>query len=517
MSQRIEIVCHRGANEYAPENTYASAQRCIDWGVDYVEVDVNCSADGVHYLLHGPKLEECTNGVGLIGETSSAVIDQLDAGSWFGPQFVGERVPRLDDFLRWIKGKAKVFLDVKAANLPEVASLLRELELTQEVFWWADSDALLREMRQVAPETTLKVNVFSVADVVRAADEYGAGIVEVRLKDMSQALVAECRQRGIKVMIYHPPKEEGAYHQIMRWGADMINLNHADLFLRVRDEVEVTYQVGEIDTTPLSRAKRAILVMLDGCRADALEAAETPTFDKLRREGAWTLQAHSVMPSVTLPCHTSLFHSQMPEEHGIFSNLWTPSSELAPSLIATLREHGYESAAFYTWEELRDLTPPGKLDYLFFRRLSYEAFDELVATALEVIPRLKPTLSFVYLEGPDALGHLYGWMSPTYLKAVNKADDVVGSLMQALEANGDLAETLIVVLADHGGHERRHGTEMAEDMTIPLLIWGQGICTGHKIEVEVRLIDVAPTLLYALGVPQPKDWRGKVITEVFSS
>jgi predicted AlkP superfamily pyrophosphatase or phosphodiesterase len=255
--------------------------------------------------------------------------------------------------------------------------------------------------------------------------------------------------------------------------------------------------------------------MLDGCRADALEAAETPIFDRLRREGAWTLQARSVMPSVTLPCHTSLFHSQMPEEHGVFSNTWSPSRELAPSLITALRDHGYDCAAFYTWEELRDLTPPGKLDYLFFRRLSYEAYDELVDKALEVIPRLKPTLSFVYLETPDALGHLYGWMSPTYLKAVSKADGVVGSLMQALAANGDLAETLIVVMADHGGHERRHGTERPEDMTIPWLIWGPGICAGHRIEGEVRLIDVAPTLLYALGVPRPGGWRGAVIDEVF--
>ncbi|HXF60497.1 MAG TPA: glycerophosphodiester phosphodiesterase family protein, partial [Caldilineaceae bacterium] len=127
--KRIEIVCHKGANEYAPENTYAAAQRCIEWGVDYVEIDVNLSKDGVHYILHGPSVEETTNGSGNIQELTSAEIDALDAGSWFDARFAGERVPRLEPFLRWIKGKAKVFFDVKAANLPELIDLVYALEL----------------------------------------------------------------------------------------------------------------------------------------------------------------------------------------------------------------------------------------------------------------------------------------------------------------------------------------------------------------------------------------------------
>jgi glycerophosphoryl diester phosphodiesterase len=515
MPQRIEIVCHRGANEYAPENTFAAAQRCVEWGVAYVEVDVNISADGVHYLLHGPRLEPTTNGRGLIREMASHEIDKLDAGSWFGPEFAGERVPRLEEFLRWIKGKAKIYLDIKDGNLPEIIRLLRESGLAEESFVWFSRDELAREWRQLAPEIPLKYNVFTMAELVRADEEFGAALVEVRLKDMSSALLEECRRRGMRVMIYHDRKEAGAFRQILRWGVEMVNLDHGDLFLQVLREVEAGLATGRQDTTPLPRAKRAILVMLDGCRSDALEAVATPTFDRIRREGAWTLTARAVMPSSTLPCHTSIFHSQVPAEHGVLSNIWTPSEALAPSLITTVREAGYPTAAFYTWEELRDLAPPGKLDRCHYRRLSYEAFDELYATAIETITRLKPTFSFVYLEAPDALGHRYGWMSPRYLEAVQKVDEVVGRLMQALEVSGDLDETLIVVMADHGGHGRGHGTEMPEDMTIPWLIWGPGIRVGYHVEREVRLIDVAPTLLYALGIPQPGAWRGEVIDEVF--
>ncbi|MCB0067590.1 MAG: hypothetical protein KDD77_10585, partial [Caldilineaceae bacterium] len=49
-TRTVEIVCHQGANEYAPPNTYAAAQICVDWGMDYVEIDVNTSKDGVLYV-----------------------------------------------------------------------------------------------------------------------------------------------------------------------------------------------------------------------------------------------------------------------------------------------------------------------------------------------------------------------------------------------------------------------------------------------------------------------------------
>ena len=515
MSHRVQVVCHRGANEYAPENTYAAAQRCVAWGADYVEIDVNRSSDGVHYLYHGPELENTTNGAGLITETPSAVLDQLDAGSWFGAEFTGERMPRLDEFLRWIKGKAKVYLDIKDADLAYVVALLYEVGLEQECFLWSERDEIMRELHRIAPELPLKYNVYSMADIGIATEEFGAVMVEVQLKDMSQALVAECRRRGLKIMIRHGRKEAGAFRQVLRWGVDLVNLDHADLFYQVMEDFQAEFAVKGFDPTPLPSVKRAVLVMLDGCRGDALEAAQTPTFDRLRCEGAWTLTAQSVMPTSTLPCHTSIFHSQMPTEHGVVSNTWTPSAAIAPSLISAIHDAGYETAAFYTWEQLRDLAPPGKLDRVHFRRLSYAAFDELAATAITTIVALKPTFSFVYLEAPDALGHLYGWMSPRYLEAVERVDKVVGQLLEALETSGDLAETLFIVMADHGGHGRGHGTDSAEDMNVPWLIWGPGIRPGHHLTCEVRLIDVAPTLLYAMGIPQPAAWRGEIVRESF--
>ena len=222
----IEIVCHKGANEYAPENSYAAAQFCIDWGVDYVEIDVRTSQDGVLYLLHDRTVDRTTNGCGAIAELTAAEIDQLDAGSWFHPQYKDERIPRLDHFLRWIKGKAKLFLDVKDADPQALIDLIEEVGMAEACFFWSESDPWMQELRRLAPHLALKVNVESVEDVVRAHELFQANIVEVALEQMSQSLQSACQSRGIKVMIYHQQKDVAAFRSILDWNADMINLNH---------------------------------------------------------------------------------------------------------------------------------------------------------------------------------------------------------------------------------------------------------------------------------------------------
>ena len=125
-SRRLEIVCHKGANQVAPENTYAAAQRCVEWGVDYVEIDVWTNRDGHFYLMHDGAVDRTTDGSGHLLALTADEIGRLDAGSWYDPQFASEGVPRLDHFLEWIKGKARVFIDVKFAHPQHLIDLLHE-------------------------------------------------------------------------------------------------------------------------------------------------------------------------------------------------------------------------------------------------------------------------------------------------------------------------------------------------------------------------------------------------------
>ena len=67
----LEIAVHRGANHLAPENTFAAAEICVDHGIDYVEIDVRTSKDGVLYVIHDSKLDRTTDGTGLVANRDS--------------------------------------------------------------------------------------------------------------------------------------------------------------------------------------------------------------------------------------------------------------------------------------------------------------------------------------------------------------------------------------------------------------------------------------------------------------
>jgi glycerophosphoryl diester phosphodiesterase len=233
MNRKVEIVCHRGANEYAPENTYASAQLCIDWGMDYVEIDVNTSQDGVMVVFHGPELHKTTNGSAMIYEHTADELDKLDAGSWFDPRFAGEQIPRLEPFLRWIKGKAKVFLDVKLAPLDALVGLIYDVGLENECFFWFKLDQAARFFREMAPELFLKMNAESVAGIIDADEDYRANIIEISLSKVSQDLMTECRERGLRVMLIYGENDPHAFRQMLSWHPDMVNVNHGDVFAQV--------------------------------------------------------------------------------------------------------------------------------------------------------------------------------------------------------------------------------------------------------------------------------------------
>jgi glycerophosphoryl diester phosphodiesterase len=229
----VEIVCHRGANHLAPENTFAAAQACLDLGVDYIEVDVWTSRDGIFYVMHDPTVDRTTNGSGYLLALNSTEIDQLDAGSWFDPRFAGERVPRLDLFLKWVKGKAKVFFDVKFAHPQQLIDLIYQSGLAEECFIWSYSSEWMYLCHQMAPDLPLKINVSSAADVVVAHERYGATIVEVDPENLTASLIDACRRRSMRVMANTRENTTALFRELLHWEIDMINLDRPDLFLRI--------------------------------------------------------------------------------------------------------------------------------------------------------------------------------------------------------------------------------------------------------------------------------------------
>ncbi|MFN2146831.1 MAG: glycerophosphodiester phosphodiesterase, partial [Anaerolineales bacterium] len=96
-SQAPLVIAHRGASAFAPENTLSAFTLAVKQGADAIELDAKLTADGRVVVYHDLTLDRTTSGKGKLAEKSLAELKRLDAGSFMGQEFRGERIPTLDE------------------------------------------------------------------------------------------------------------------------------------------------------------------------------------------------------------------------------------------------------------------------------------------------------------------------------------------------------------------------------------------------------------------------------------
>lgn len=250
---------------------------------------------------------------------------------------------------------------------------------------------------------------------------------------------------------------------------------------------------------------RIMLILADGMRPDALTNIEKA--QKIIANGKSTMTAGTVMPSVTLPCHMSLFHSVDPSRHGTTTNTYMPQVRPVAGLCETLKLFGKKSAFFYGWNELRDLVRPSNLSYsCFFRGAEYgylNADAYLTNEAIRFLNANPIDFTFLYLGHPDFAGHRSGWMGEEYMESIKTSWDNIDKVIASLPDDYSF-----IITADHGGHARMHGSNMPEDMTIPMIFVGEIAERIQSLE-NANIKDIAPTVAALLGVNADPEWEGK--------
>jgi len=257
----------------------------------------------------------------------------------------------------------------------------------------------------------------------------------------------------------------------------------------------------------------AVFVMMDGLRPEPLLDSRYKNLFSLRARSSWTLNARSLMPTITLPTHTTTFHSVLPSRHGILTNTWVPMKTTIPGLVEVAKAAGLRCGFFYNWEQLRDLTRPGNLHFSYFiNNVHTDPYGEtiLVDKALEYLANDHPDFMFVYFGTIDEIGGAYGWMTDRYLDQIEIVDASLGRLMDGLPP-----DATVLLHADHGGHDHTHGTDSPEDTTIPWMVSGPGVRRGYEIQSQVTLLETAPTLARMMHISPHPDWEGHSVDEIF--
>jgi len=253
--------------------------------------------------------------------------------------------------------------------------------------------------------------------------------------------------------------------------------------------------------------KKVILISIDGMCPDGLLKCGNLYVDFLINNASYTLEAKTVFPPVTLPCHMSMFHSVPPERHGTTTNRFAPQVRPISGLFEQIKVAGGKCTMYYGWEPIRNISAPGSLissEYIHVFS-DYETDRLLTERMISYTKKYKPDFVFLYMAETDEAGHKLGWMSELYLEHINKA---ISNVKNVIEIFG--GEYTIVITADHGGHERNHGIDCKEDMTIPMFFVGSEFEPSNVL-CNVSLLDIAPTIADIMGIESAAEWEGKSV------
>jgi len=233
--QPIEIVCHRGANQIAPENTVEAARICFDQKFQYVELDVRTTSDGALVVIHDRDLGRTTTGSGLVVNHTLAEIRALDAGAWFRDGTAGYRVPTLTQFLQDAKGRCGIYIEIKDADPAALLAEVRDSGMLEHCFFWGADTMGLRWLRAQSPDIVLMAPRWMYASVAEAAKDYDAQIVEFDAERDDLSKITECAALGVRSMIYSRRSRYDDLASYLALQPDMVNLDYPDRFKILAD------------------------------------------------------------------------------------------------------------------------------------------------------------------------------------------------------------------------------------------------------------------------------------------
>ena len=206
-SPRVLVIAHRGDSRVTPENTLPAFESAISVGADLVELDYHLSADQVPVVMHDHTLDRTTNSRAvwsrkgaLVSGVTAEQIGQLDAGSWFGEQFAGTRVPTLDEALTVIQRGSMTLIERKAGDAASCVKMLRERQLLDQVVVQAFDWNYVADCHREEPTLVLAAlgGRGMTNEKLDQIEETGARIVAWHHADLNAEWIEEIHRRGFK-------------------------------------------------------------------------------------------------------------------------------------------------------------------------------------------------------------------------------------------------------------------------------------------------------------------------------
>ena len=273
------------------------------------------------------------------------------------------------------------------------------------------------------------------------------------------------------------------------------------------------------------KVDHVIIIGLDAMSSHGMQRATTPNLNRMIENGASCINGRCILTPASTQNWTTMLTGASPVQHGVTGNPWQRDNHriepyianedgLFPSIFDWVRWSRGEDAKIYMLHEWRNVK----------RMFSWERVDICEKTptgeatferAEELFFADRPDLLYMHILDTDHVGHNDGHDTEHFYSCIEKYDALIGQFVDRIEAEGLLKNTLILVVADHGGFLGTHSGESAKAIEIPIILYGAGVQKGVTLS-KYFIFDVAPTVAWAMDVEWPEDvCVGKPLVEAF--
>ena len=204
IKRTVEITGHRGSKLKAPENTLSALRQAIAEGADYAEIDVQTTADGIVVLLHDADLMRVASVNRRLRDINYSDLKDIDVGSWFMPEFSGERIPTLQEAINLARGHIKLNIELKftwpdPTLSQKVGDIIQQNGLISECVVSSLNFQALTEIKQAFPR--LKTG-FIVLQAVGNLSRMEVDFLSISASRVTPRLVRDVHRRGDKVHVW---------------------------------------------------------------------------------------------------------------------------------------------------------------------------------------------------------------------------------------------------------------------------------------------------------------------------
>jgi glycerophosphoryl diester phosphodiesterase len=232
----ITVTAHRGASGLAPENTLSSVKKAMALGADFSEIDVQETADGQLILLHDGTLDRTSNSIGSIWEMKYADLKDVDVGTWFSAEFVGEPISTLEEIIDAVNGKMKLNIELKMnghqKKLTELTvDLVTKKNFIDQCIMTSFDREAVRKVKQINP----KIKTGYIFSKFPESEDIYKGefdLFSINKKLVTQELVDKAHQNGKEVHVWTVNKKEDM-KTLIGYGVDSIITNYPNILIEI--------------------------------------------------------------------------------------------------------------------------------------------------------------------------------------------------------------------------------------------------------------------------------------------